>query len=131
ELEQSAGNLIICYPYSMIEPLRHKLSSGIQTESEGIDITWYKVIEEVILSSEVTLKILLGKTEITGERLMYMQEGDVIQLDNDAASPLRCYVDGLEKLTGFIGVQRGFQAFRVDKKIQVDCGSEGYGRRKR
>ncbi len=131
ELEQSAGNLIICYPYSMIEPLRYKLSSGIQTESEGIDMKWYQVIEEVVLASEVTLKILLGKTEITGERLMYMQEGDVIQLENDAASPLRCYVDGLEKLTGFIGVQRGFQAFRVDKKIQVDCGSEGYGSRQK
>lgn len=120
ELEQSAGNLVVCYPYSMIEPMRNKLSSGIQAETEEIDTNWRRRIREVILDSEVSLRIQLGRTEITGERLIYMQEGDVIQLDNDAADPLACYVDGLEKLTGYVGVQRGFQAFMVDEKIITD-----------
>ena len=79
------------------------------------------MIREVILESTVMLKIQLGRTEITGERLIYMQEGDVIQLDNDASDPLKCYVDGLVKLTGFVGVQRGFQAFKVEDKIITDC----------
>ncbi len=121
ELEQSAGNLVVCYPYSMIEPMRNKLSSGVQTEAEEIDTNWRRRIREVILDSEVTVKIQLGKTEITGERLIYMQKGDVIQLDNDAGDPIACYVDGLKKLTGYIGVQRGFQAFQVKDKITTDC----------
>ena len=121
ELEQSAGNLVVCYPYSMIEPMRNKLSSGIQAEAEEIDTNWRRMIREVILESEVSLKIQLGQTEITGERLLYMQEGDVIQLDNDASDPLTCYVDGLQKLTGYVGVQRGFQAFKVNDKIITDC----------
>lgn len=121
ELEQSAGNLVVCYPYAMIEPMRNKLSSGIQAEVEEIDTKWRRMIREVILESVVNLKILLGQTEITGERLIYMQEGDVIQLDNDASEPLSCYVDGLEKLTGYAGVQRGFQAFKVEKKIITEC----------
>jgi flagellar motor switch protein FliM len=95
ELEQAAGNLVVCYPYSMIEPMRHKLSaSGIQAEIEEIDYNWRRMIKEVILNSEVDLRILLGKTEITGERLLYMQPGDVIQLDNDASAPLSCFVGG-------------------------------------
>lgn len=117
ELEQAAGNLVVCYPYSMIEPMRNKLSSGVQAEIEEIDTNWRRMITEVILNSEVYLRIQLGKTEITGEKLLYMQPGDVIQLDNDASEPLSCYVDGLEKLRGFIGVQRGFQAFKIDDKI--------------
>ena len=121
ELEQSAGNLVVCYPYSMIEPMRHKLSSGVQAETEEIDTNWRRRIREIILESEVCLKIQLGTTEITGERLIYMQEGDVIQLDNDAGDPLVCYVDGLEKLTGYVGVQRGFQAFQIKDKIITDC----------
>jgi flagellar motor switch protein FliM len=122
ELEQAAGNLVVCYPYSMIEPMRHKLSaSGIQAEIEEIDYNWRRMIEAVILNSEVDLRILLGKTEITGERLLYMQPGDVIQLDNDASAPLSCFVGGLVKLTGFIGVQRGFQAFKINDKITTDC----------
>jgi flagellar motor switch protein FliM len=122
ELEQVAGNLVVCYPYSMIEPMRHKLSSGVQAELEEIDTNWRRMIKEVILNSEIFLRIQLGKTEITGEKLLYMQEGDVIQLDNDAGDPLSCYVDGLEKLKGFIGVQRGFQAFKITEKITTEIG---------
>jgi len=123
ELEQSAGNLVVCYPYSMIEPMRNKLSSGVQTEAEEIDTNWRRMIREVILNSTVDLKIQLGRAEITGERLIYMQKGDVIQLDNDAGDPLISYIDGLAKLTGYAGVQRGFQAFKVKDKIITDCES--------
>ncbi|MCG8566838.1 MAG: flagellar motor switch protein FliM, partial [Desulfobacterales bacterium] len=121
ELEQAAGNLVVCYPYAMIEPLRNKLSSGVQAEIEEIDTNWRRMIKEVILKSEIDIEISLGSTEITGEKLLYMQPGDVIQLDNDASDPLSCYVDGLEKLTGYIGVQRGFQAFKINDKIITDC----------
>jgi flagellar motor switch protein FliM len=121
ELEQAAGNLVVCYPYSMIEPMRNKLASGVQVEIEEIDTNWRRMIKEVILKSEVDLKIKLGKTEITGEKLLYMQKGDVIQLDNNASEPVFCFVDGLEKMTGYIGVQRGFQAFKIKEKIITDC----------
>ena len=121
ELEQSAGNLVVCYPYSMIEPLRKKLSSGVQAETEEVDLNWRRVIQDVILNSTVDLKIQLGRAEITGERLIYMQKGDVIQLDNSAKEPLTCYVDGFQKMTGYAGVQRGFQAFKVKDKIMTDC----------
>ncbi|CCK81733.1 flagellar motor switch protein FliM [Desulfobacula toluolica] len=121
ELEQSAGNLVVCYPYSMIEPMRRKLSSGVQTEAEEVDTNWRRMIKEVILESWVDVKIQLGTTEITGERLIYMQPGDVIQLDKDAGEPLSCYIDGLEKMTGYVGVQRGFQAFQIKDRIITDC----------
>lgn len=123
ELEQAAGNLVVCYPYSMIEPMRNKLSSGVQAEIEEIDTNWLRMIKEVILKSTVELRIQLGKTEVTGERVLYMQKGDVIQLDNAASDPLSCYVDGLEKLTGYIGVQRGFQAYKIEEKITTDIES--------
>ncbi len=121
ELEQSAGNLVVCYPYSMIEPLKKKLSLGVQAETEEIDTNWRKVIKEVILNSTVDMKVQLGRTQITGEKLIYMQKGDVIQLDNSASDPLVCYVDGFEKLKGYAGVQREFQAFKVKEKIITDC----------
>ena len=123
ELEQAAGNLVVCYPYSMIEPMRNKLSSGVQAEIEEIDTNWLRMIKEVILKSTVELRIELGKTEVTGEKVLYMQKGDVIQLDNAASDPLSCFVDGLEKLTGYIGVQRGFQAFKIEEKITTDIES--------
>lgn len=119
ELEQAAGNLVLCLPYSMIEPIRGKLASGFQAETEEIDVAWRKRLQEIILESTVNLRIQLGITEISGERLIYLQPGDVIQLDNDAKDMLTGYIDGIPKVKGYAGVQRGFQAFRVEKKMTL------------
>ncbi len=119
ELEQSAGTLIVCLPYAMIEPLRNKLSAGFQAETEDVDYTWLNRLKEIILDSEVELRVQLGKAQIKGERLVYMKPGDVIQLDQDAEETLTGMVEGLDKLTGYAGVQRGVQAFRVDKRLYL------------
>ena len=119
ELEQIAGNLIVCLPYSMIEPLRTKLASGFQAEIEQTDLAWKKMLESVILESIIELRIELGATEITGERLWLMQEGDIIQLDHDATDMLTGYVGDLPKIKGYAGVRRGFQAFRVEEKLKL------------
>lgn len=119
ELEQDAGNLIVCLPYAMIEPLRHKLASGFQAEIEETDITWRRMLESVILESTIELRIQLGQTEVTGERLWLMQKGDIIQLDHDATDMLTGYVGDLPKIKGYAGVRRGFQAFRVEKRLYL------------
>ncbi|SLM29250.1 FliM [Desulfamplus magnetovallimortis] len=119
ELEQDAGNLIVCLPYSMIEPLRYKLASGFQAEIEETDIAWRRMLESVILDSTIELRIQLGITEITGERLWLMQKGDIIQLDHDATDMLTGFVGDLPKVKGYAGVRRGFQAFRVEEKLAL------------
>lgn len=119
ELEQAAGMLILCMPYAMIEPLRNKLTAGFQAEVEDVDYTWVKRMKEIILESHVEMQVMLGSTEITGEKLLSLKPGDIIQLDQDAADPLMAKIEGFEKITGFAGVQRGFQAFRVDQKLYI------------
>lgn len=117
ELEQAAGMLILCMPYAMIEPLRNKLTAGFQAEVEDVDYTWVKRMKEIILESHVEMQVMLGSTEITGEKLLSLKAGDIVQLDQDAADPLIAKIEGFDKITGFAGVQRGFQAFRVDEKL--------------
>lgn len=120
ELEKNAGTLIVCYPYSMIEPMRKKLSSGFQTEVESVDEIWTTMIKEAILNSTVDVKVNMGKADIDGKKLIYMKKGDIIRLDKDAADPLDCYINELVKMAGFAGEQRGFKAFKVEKKIITD-----------
>jgi flagellar motor switch protein FliM len=117
ELEQSAGTLIICIPYSMIEPIRGKLAAGFQAEVEDIDYTWQKRLKEIIISSELELTVQLGTTEITGEKLIYLKKGDVIELDQDAEDPLNGLIGNLVKIKGYAGIQRGFQALKITDKI--------------
>ncbi|MGD9733538.1 MAG: FliM/FliN family flagellar motor switch protein, partial [Desulfamplus sp.] len=88
-------------------------------EIEQTDLAWKKMLESVILESIIELRIELGATEITGERLWLMQEGDIIQLDHDATDMLTGYVGDLPKIKGYAGVRRGFQAFRVEEKLKL------------
>ncbi len=120
ELEQSAGTLIVCIPYSMIEPLRSKLSGAFQAEVLDIDIAWHKRLKEIIMESSIDFVAMLGKKDITGEQLVHMKVGDVIELEQDAEKPLFGLIEDLPKLTGYAGVQRGFQAFQVESKLNLE-----------
>jgi flagellar motor switch protein FliM len=117
ELEQSSGTISLCLPYAMIEPIRNKLIAGFQSDALEIDHAWRRRLTSIILSSEIEMKVELGKTEITGDRLINLKVGDIIQLDTDAEQTLLAYVSGLAKFKGYAGVQRGFQALRVEERL--------------
>ncbi|MBF0227455.1 MAG: flagellar motor switch protein FliM [Desulfobacterales bacterium] len=119
ELEQSAGTLILCIPYAMIEPLRNKLSAGFQAEALDIDYVWQRRLKEIILDSMVEFRVQLGSTEITGARLISLKPGDIIQLDQDAEQHLLGLTEGIAKFKGYAGIQRGFQAFRINERVQL------------
>jgi len=59
----------------------------------------------------------LGKTEITAERLINLKPGDIVQLDRDAEQSLVGYIQGVPKLEGYAGVQRGYQALAIEKRM--------------
>ncbi len=120
ELEQSAGTLIVCIPYAMLEPLRSKLSAGFQAEALDVDTTWQKRLKEIILDSTVDFVVQLGTVNITGERLIHMKTGDIIQLDQDAGDSLIAMIEDRPKMKGYAGVQRGFQAFRIEDKLMLE-----------
>jgi len=120
EMEQSAGTLIVCLPYAMLEPLKDRLMAGFQTETLGVDHTWQKRMREIILESAVDLMVQLGTAQISGDRLIHMKPGDVIQLDQDAGRCLTGFVEGLPKLEGYAGIQRGSQAFKIEKKTMME-----------
>jgi flagellar motor switch protein FliM len=120
DLEQSAGKITICLPYAMIEPIRNKLSAGFQSDQLEVDISWQRRFKEIIGDSMVEISVLLGTTEITGDRLIRLKPGDVIQLDQDADQEMIAMVEGLPKFRGHAGIQRKTQAFRIEKKLFME-----------
>lgn len=117
DLAQTAGKITICLPYAMIEPIRNKLSAGFQSDHLEVDIAWQRRVKEIIFDSMVEISVLLGSTEITGDRLIRLKPGDVIQLDQDADQDMVAMVEGLPKFRGTAGIQRKSQAFRIEKRL--------------
>jgi len=126
ELEQSTGTISLCIPYAMIEPIRNKLASGFQSDALEVDQTWQKRVKEIILDSRVNIAVRLGTADVNGERLIHLKPGEVIQLTQNASETLVGLVEGVPKLSGYAGIQRGFQAFKIEKKLSIREG-KNYG----
>lgn len=117
EMEQSSGTISLCMPYAMIEPIRNKLSAGFQSDALEVDHTWRNRLKSIIMSSSVDLVVELGKSEITAERLINLKRGDIIQLDKNAEQSLMGFIQGIAKLEGYAGVQHGYQALQIEKRM--------------
>src|SRR6185312_3025918 len=95
ELENANGTITIVIPYSTIEPIKQKLSSGFQVESDQTDKKlWTTIIRDQLMETDVNLKVNLGETEINLNDLMSLKVGDVIPLDQDSTGEFDVQVEG-------------------------------------
>lgn len=124
ELEQTVGTLIICLPYSTIEPIRSKLYAGFQSDQLEVDTAWISRFIDQVREAEVNLLVELGRSFITGEELLNLKEGDVIMLNKDVQEPLLVQVEGVPKFRAFAGASRGQKAIRLVDDIQPKVWDE-------
>ena len=124
ELEQTVGTLVVCLPYSTIEPIRSKLYAGFQSDQLEVDTAWINRFIERVREAEVNITVELGRTMITGEDIMNLTVGDVIMLKHDVREPLEVKVEGVPKFKVFAGSSRGQRAVRVVSDIQPKVWAE-------
>jgi len=118
ELENANGTITIVIPYSTIEPIKQKLSSGFQVESDQTDKKlWTTIIKDQLLETDLNLKVDLGQTEIKLRDLMTMKVGDVIPLDQDSTGEFNVQVEGVNKFKGYYGIHHGTVAIQVTREI--------------
>jgi flagellar motor switch protein FliM len=118
ELEQAVGTLVICLPYSTIEPIRSKLYAGFQSDQLEVDHEWINRFIEQVREATVELRVELGRTTISTHDLLNIHVGDVIPLSQDVNQALTVRVEGVPKFRGFPGVFRGNKALQVSEEIR-------------
>lgn len=118
ELENANGTITLVIPYSTIEPIKQKLSTGFQVESDQTDKKlWTSIIKDQLLDTELNIKVNLGQSEISLKELMALKVGDVIPLDQDANGEFDVLVQEVKKYKGLYGVYHGSVAMQVTKQI--------------
>ncbi|MCB0368256.1 MAG: flagellar motor switch protein FliM [Bdellovibrionales bacterium] len=118
ELENATGTISMVIPYSTIEPIKQKLSTGFQVESDQTDKKlWTAIIKEQLMDTDVEIKINLGETQILLEDLMSLKEGDVIPLTQDATGELDVQIENVKKYKGYYGNHHGTVAVQVTRPI--------------
>lgn len=119
ELEQASGTIAIVIPYSTIEPIKQKLSTGFQVESDQTDKKlWTSIIKEQLLETDVDIKVNLGETEVKLRDLMNLKVGDVIPLTQDSSGELDVQVENVKKFKGYYGVHHGTVAMQITRQIE-------------
>ncbi|MDD5722896.1 MAG: flagellar motor switch protein FliM [Syntrophales bacterium] len=116
EMEYSSGNMTLCMPYSMFEPIKEKLEMGYTGGVSKVDKGgWAPRLKESLKSHEVDVVVELGRTELCGREIINLKEGDVIYLERHFMDGLDIYVEGVQKFKGYPGIYKGNQAVQVSK----------------
>ena len=115
ELGDAVGDMHLCIPYAMLEPLREKLQTSFQSDMYEVDQGWVSRFCARVQEATVSMSIELGSTTIAIEDLLNFSAGDVVVLEQAASQPLLASIEGTPKFLGFGVKQNGVQQFRVEK----------------
>jgi len=113
ELGNSVGDIHLCLPYAMLEPIRNRLQVSFQNDVSGVDHGWIKRFSSRIKDAPVNISVILGETELSVDEFMHFAPGDVITLNKATTQPLIATVEGMPKFTGFPGTTKGMQSFQI------------------
>ena len=118
ELGDAVGDLHLCIPYAMLEPLRERLQVSFQSDFYEVDHGWIRRFSERLSETTVEMTVHLGSTMISVEDLMNFSAGDVVVLDQATTEPLMATVEGTQKFGGFPGVTKAAQSFQISSVLE-------------
>ncbi len=115
EFSGASGEFHVCIPYSMIEPIRDRLFSSMQSEQVSADTRWIKLMRLQLQDAEVEIVSFLGHATVTLGQVAAMQVGDVIPLE--IPPMIIGKVDGIDVMEGSYGVANGQYALKVNRML--------------
>ena len=114
EIGDISKEFFLCYPYSMLEPIKEKLCAGfMNNQQQDVNQHWAIRLREEIQHCPLEIAVELGQATIHVEDLMGFATGDVVLLEKSFGDPVVASIEGLSKFRGLLGVVKGQQALQV------------------
>ena len=127
EFGGSQADMHICFPYSMVEPIRDLLYSTMQSDHLSQDNRWISLLSRQLQNADVELVCNLGSAEVTLRDIVNMRVGDVIPID--VPKVLEAEVDGSPVLEVSYGRQGTNYAIKVERFLANDDDATTLGGR--
>ena len=118
EFGGSSADMHICFPYSMIEPIRDLLYSAMQSDQLSTDRRWITMLRKQLKDAEVEIAVRLATTSVSLRQILGMKVGDVIPLD--IPDTVIALVDEVPLMECRYGQQRGQYALKIDRFLAAD-----------
>lgn len=81
ELEGGGGEFHVVMPYSMLEPIRELLDTGMQSDQINVDHRWTSSLKEELKQAVIEIDSSMCHTKMTIAEVINLNEGDVIPID--------------------------------------------------
>jgi flagellar motor switch protein FliM len=120
DIGDTPKEFFLCYPYSMLEPIKEKLQAGFMNEQYEVDEHWAARLRDELQHCAAEVSVELGQATVQVEDLMGFGPGDVILLDKSYGDPVLAYVEGIPKFSGLPGVVKGQHALQVVSLINSE-----------
>lgn len=119
EFGAQGGNLNICLPYSMIEPLRDLLTRPLQDKgTNDIDQRWTQQLSRQVRSAEVELIANFVNIDMTIAELTQLKANDVLPIE--IPTLIEAHVDGVPVLECRYGTSGGRYSLRVENILATN-----------
>jgi flagellar motor switch protein FliM len=112
--DEFSGELHLCIPYLVLEPIREKLSSRYFME-KGIAHSFTDKIRNSLNATNITLIAELGRTSYTIRDILNLRAGDILKLNTGPQDLLTINVEDVPKYQGVPGVVKGNRAVQVTR----------------
>ena len=115
EFGGTAADMHICFPYSMLEPIRDLLYSSMQSDQLSTDQRWIVMLRKQLKDAEVEIKAQLATTTVTLGDIQKMRVGDIIPLQ--IPEVITALIDEVPLMECRYGQQGGQFAIKIERFI--------------
>lgn len=116
EIETRECKIMVCIPYSSVEPIKEKLYSAFLADRDEIDMKWISRLKAQIKQAPVKLEAVLGKVTIDFKTLLDLKSGDIITLQKRIDEDIDVLVEGVPKFKGKLGTFKGNYAIKITRE---------------
>ena len=115
EVDGQGGEFHVTLPYSMIEPLRELLESGMQSDRVEQDDRWSRALRHEIGDAEIEMRALLGRSTLKLSDVMKLAPGDIVSTDFSGLVTL--FAEDVPLFRGVYGQSGGQHALKLSERV--------------
>ena len=116
-----SGNIHLCLPYLMLEPIKDQLSSSYLREKDRAS-SFGEEIYRLLGRTEVNIVAELGKTVYSVRDILNFEVDDTLRLNTGPQNNVVVNIERVPKYLGMPGVVKGSKAVQINEMIDPDQG---------
>ena len=115
EFGGTGADMHICFPYSMVEPIRDLLYSSMQSDQLSTDHRWIVMLRKQLKDAEIEIAAELTTAPVTLGQILKMKAGDIIPVS--IPETIMAKVDDIPLMECRYGQQGGQYALKIERFV--------------